>query len=72
MKKEVMVRYYIATTEQKENEVVTTKHKMNELYTIYDVKQIARTYKLMPNILSVRIEREVTVVTVERKVVEVI
>lgn len=72
MKKEVMVKYYIVTTEQKGNEVVTTKHKMNELYTIYDVKQIARTYKLMPNILSVRIEREVTVVTVERKVVEVI
>ena len=72
MKKEVMVRYYIVTTEQKENEVVTTKHKMNELYTIYDVKQIARTYKIMPNILSVRIEREVTVITVERKVVEVI
>lgn len=72
MRKEVIVRYYIVTTEQKENEVVTTKHKMNELYTICNVRQIARTYKLMPNILSVRIEREVTVVTVERKVVEVI
>ena len=67
MEERIDVKYFIVTEENGEQ----VRHKMNQLYTEGDIIAIAKTYKAMPNVTAVVIEKETTIVSKEYQHIEI-